>query len=406
MRIAFIAFSYRHENLRLLPWRHVYELSHYFSSLNHEVLVVTDGYPQLPKRGFLGGVPVIRLRHVKHFPPCNFSEIRKTLTEIDPDVVFWLMGLTGFFQKKLFETLGYDIVALIDSPIYWSYELIKNLGLISALRNAQVVLTNFVETLVPKYFIRSTLNVSDIKLVVTLSKRNKERLEKIGVNPDKLVSIPLGVDPSFLQRPSSLDVKKARSDACNGIDNCFLVTYFGPPLDLRGIDTLLLAAKQASEKFSSQRPLRVLILSRERKGEYHVQKERLVRHVNKLRLNKTVKLKHGLLSKDQIKAYIAASDLVVLPFKHVISDAPVVVMEAMSLGIPVVSTDVDGIPELLENKRGLILAAGDIRRLAEIIVYYSENTAELSEYGQRACNYMRNKFTWKDSSSAMLALLE
>jgi phosphatidylinositol alpha-1,6-mannosyltransferase len=128
--------------------------------------------------------------------------------------------------------------------------------------------------------------------------------------------------------------------------------------------------------------------------------------VSKLGLSKIVKIKHGFLSKDEVKVHLAASDLVVLPFKHVISDVPISIMEGMSLGAPVLSTDLDGIPELLCDGRGLIIKPGDFRSFAELVAYYSENTGELKKYGERARGYMLSHPTWKDSASTILSFLE
>jgi glycosyltransferase involved in cell wall biosynthesis len=316
------------------------------------------------------------------------------------------MGLTSFFQKKLYETLGYRIVALVCSPVYSPYELLRNLGAIGTIQNAGILMTNFAEALIPRYFVRGTFNSDAIKLIVTMSRQNKQRLEKIGVKPDKLVCVPPGVAPSFLERPSLKDVGREKAEICDGIDDCFLATYFGPPLNVRGIDTLLLAVELAFEKSPPSSRLRVLILSRGRGEEYHAHKERLLRLVSKLGLNRVVKLKHGFLSKEEVKIHLAASDLVVLPFKHVISDVPISIMEGMALGTPVLSTDLDGIPELLGDRRGFVIKPGDFRRLAELIAHYSQNTEELKKRGERARKYMLSHPVWKDSASTILSLLK
>lgn len=47
---------------------------------------------------------------------------------------------------------------------------------------------------------------------------------------------------------------------------------------------------------------------------------------------------------------------------------PMVILEAMATGVPVVASDVEGIPEVLEyGKTGLIVPAGDIKQLATVI---------------------------------------
>jgi len=82
LRFAVVIFGYRRQNLRLLPWRYMHEINKHLLRLGHEVVVITDGRPKLPRNDDVESVPVIRLRHVKHFPPCNFDEIAKTIQKL------------------------------------------------------------------------------------------------------------------------------------------------------------------------------------------------------------------------------------------------------------------------------------------------------------------------------------
>lgn len=71
----------------------------------------------------------------------------------------------------------------------------------------------------------------------------------------------------------------------------------------------------------------------------------------------------GWISSDEVKAQILASEVMVLP--SFAEGLPVVIMEAMSLKRPVISTYVAGIPELISHQEnGWLCAAGDVDRLA------------------------------------------
>ncbi|WP_433515871.1 glycosyltransferase [Nonomuraea sp. CA-143628] len=64
---------------------------------------------------------------------------------------------------------------------------------------------------------------------------------------------------------------------------------------------------------------------------------------------------------------IASADLLVLSSAH--EGLPVVVMEALAAGVPVVSTAVGGVPDLIDNGRnGLLTRPGDPDALAEAIL--------------------------------------
>ena len=72
----------------------------------------------------------------------------------------------------------------------------------------------------------------------------------------------------------------------------------------------------------------------------------------------------GFVSGDRVRDEIAAARALVLP--SFAENLPVVIMEAMALGRPVISTYVAGIPELVQpNETGWLVPAGDENALAE-----------------------------------------
>jgi len=92
---------------------------------------------------------------------------------------------------------------------------------------------------------------------------------------------------------------------------------------------------------------------------------RIEKKVNELGLGPGVTLK-GRLDEQTTLLEIATSDLLVLP--SFIEGLPIVLMEAMALGVPVVATRVAGIPELItDEKEGLLFRPADWRDLAQKI---------------------------------------
>jgi colanic acid/amylovoran biosynthesis glycosyltransferase len=71
----------------------------------------------------------------------------------------------------------------------------------------------------------------------------------------------------------------------------------------------------------------------------------------------------GSLNQVEVRAHFAQADIFVLP--SLAEGIPVVLMEAMSSGVPCISTPVNGIPELIEHDRtGLLSTPGDVDSLA------------------------------------------
>tara|TARA_B100002003_G_scaffold250711_1_gene291133 strand:- start:497 stop:2779 length:2283 start_codon:yes stop_codon:yes gene_type:complete len=92
----------------------------------------------------------------------------------------------------------------------------------------------------------------------------------------------------------------------------------------------------------------------------------LNRLIQELGLEKHISLS-GSLPKDVLFKYIHASDLLVLNSIH--ETFPHQLLEAMSIGTPVVATSVGGIPEIVENnKEGLLVKSGNEKELKKAII--------------------------------------
>lgn len=74
----------------------------------------------------------------------------------------------------------------------------------------------------------------------------------------------------------------------------------------------------------------------------------------------------GFLTEDETLAAIASSDILVLP--SFMEGLPVVLIEALAMGKPVVASRIAGIPELVEHGRsGLLFTPSDLLNLEEVL---------------------------------------
>lgn len=91
----------------------------------------------------------------------------------------------------------------------------------------------------------------------------------------------------------------------------------------------------------------------------------------------------GWASSEEVKAKITEAKLMVMP--SFAEGLPVVIMESLALGRPVVSTYVAGIPELVvEGESGWLCFAGDIESLSnKLAKALSLSTEELTQMGKR-----------------------
>jgi glycosyltransferase involved in cell wall biosynthesis len=100
-------------------------------------------------------------------------------------------------------------------------------------------------------------------------------------------------------------------------------------------------------------------------------REMLERQVRRAKLDATVRF-HGRLNHDEVARLLQQADLVVAPSVPSRDGRregiPVALMEAMAAGVPVVASNLSGIPELVEdNGTGLLVPPGDARALSRAI---------------------------------------
>ena len=95
----------------------------------------------------------------------------------------------------------------------------------------------------------------------------------------------------------------------------------------------------------------------------------------------------------------------VLPFKLVPSDVPISILEAMILGVPVISTDINGISELLKDNRGVLINKGDYRQLAKSIERLYLDNDYYNAISQTGKHYVMNNMHWQKTGDKFIELI-
>lgn len=144
-----------------------------------------------------------------------------------------------------------------------------------------------------------------------------------------------------------------------------IILSLGRMVAIKGFDTLIKAVAVLRDRVA---PLRCVIV-----GEGPLRKE-LDRLIARLGLQDVVELP-GRLTAREIAGLMERCEIFVLPSRQadkgsgVMDGIPGSLMEAMALGIPVVSCPVSGIPEMIiDGETGLLVPPGDEKILAEAIV--------------------------------------
>ncbi len=104
---------------------------------------------------------------------------------------------------------------------------------------------------------------------------------------------------------------------------------------------------------------------------------------------------HGQLSDSDLSALYKSANIFVLPSYW--EGFGMVLVEAMRYGLPIISTNVSAIPELVEHKRnGILIEPGDIDALQRALRTLIENPELRKSYSQAAYKRYYELPLWKD----------
>ncbi len=113
----------------------------------------------------------------------------------------------------------------------------------------------------------------------------------------------------------------------------------------------------------------------------------------------------GIVPYKEVSYYMRVSDIFALPTWA--EGLPNVVMEAMFIGLPVVATHVDGIPEILENGvTGLSVPVKDVEKLTKEIIKMTEDTNLRESCVKNAKILINEKFNVKNNVVVLHDLLK
>ena len=142
-------------------------------------------------------------------------------------------------------------------------------------------------------------------------------------------------------------------------------------------------------------------------GAQETMLEQLIEHYD---LDGQVELK-GALFQEELKDYLDRADIFVLPCITTadgdIDGVPVSLMEAMAMQIPVISTDVSGIPELIQdNEEGLLVPEKNTEALADAIQKLLDDKAFREKLGQNARRKIIEEFDIDKNARQLASLFE
>ena len=189
-------------------------------------------------------------------------------------------------------------------------------------------------------------------LVVAKTRHMKKQAQVLTRDQANIVVIPNGVDISAFK----LDRHACRYNL-NIPESQVVILFVGRLVKIKGIEHLL----NAMPKVLGERNARLLLV-----GEDLGESRRLSELAHRLRIHNNVTFV-GRVDPAKVPGYMLASDILVMP--SLSEGFPLVILQAMAAGLPIVASNVTGIPEILrDGENGYLVRPGDSEDISDKIL--------------------------------------
>jgi len=227
--------------------------------------------------------------------------------------------------------------------------------------------------------------------IIVVSRATLNYVLSLGADPRKVEVLYNGVDLDKF-KPAKMSKGDARKSL--GIpEDYFVILTVRRLVYKNGIDSLLESARIAVEKNSQ-----LLFLVIGNGPDF----EKVNAKIREFRLEKNFRLL-GFVPDSYLLHYYNASDVFVLPSKSG-EGMPLVLLEAMACGLPVVATNVGGVPEIIDEKCGKIVPPNDAVSLAEALVELSNKN--LSPHHERIRKIVEKRHDWNRNVKRLIEIYE
>ncbi len=221
------------------------------------------------------------------------------------------------------------------------------------------------------------------KIIAVSDFTRRELLKYYNVKEEKIHVIHNGVDINkFLPPTNKKEVKQELGFKTTDVN----ILSVGRLYARKGLFTLIESMSLVSKKFSNAK----LIIAG--KGQSNEMKK-LVNYAKKLGVREKI-IFTGYFPDTKLPKLYQAADI--FAFSTFYENLPFAVLEALSSQLPVVTTKVGGIPEMIDDGRnGFLVQPANSKDLADKILFFIENPNEASEMAYLARRTIEDKFDWR-----------
>lgn len=210
-----------------------------------------------------------------------------------------------------------------------------------------------------------------------------ELVDKIGVDARSISVVPHGNYIDFSMGNIDKSVARRRLGLPDDVP---ILLFFGQIKEVKGLEYVIKAADLLKKRGVD---FRLVIAGKVWKASF----EKYQAMIDEFDLSDRVIKDIRYIPDEETLYFYAAADLVVLPYKKIYQSG--VLLMAMSLGVPVVASDLPGMCEVVEDRRnGFLFKSEDAESLAEVLESVVGKADLLKATRDAAFEDMRTNYSW------------
>jgi len=362
----------------------------------HEGVEVTVLTPDTPQFSRTAADSTVRIQTYRYFFPRRFQLLGYSNTLVNDcalkKYVYLLapfMFLSGIFHLFLLHHKHrFDVIhaqwLLPNGFIGAIVCKLCKIPLVITLQGSDI----FVSNLNPIFKGMAKWSLKHAAMVTSVTPTFLPELAVFGVPEKKRCMIPNGVTPNVFSTPSQeriTDLRETLSIPENGL----VVFALGRIVLKKGFDVLIHALPLVQQKVQD---VTVII------GGDGSDLPRLKKLAEEQEVSNIIRFP-GMISRADVPIYFHLCDLFVLPAifdpKGNVDGCPNVILEAMTCGKPVVSSEISGIPIVVKDgETGLLVGEKNVDALATAIISLLENPAKREQFGRAGQQHIQQALTW------------
>jgi len=274
---------------------------------------------------------------------------------------------------------GYaSLVGIVEKLVHNSPLIITEHGIYHREREREIIISKWLHEDYKPMWINlfkaiSMLAYDFCDVLTTLFQKNQMFQLELGANPEKMIIIPNGIDVD------SFDLPKEEHEG-------FVIGFVGKVTRIKDVKTAIRSIRIVKDVLKDEKIKFLIIGPTDEEEDYYEECKALTKN---LFLDDVVEF----LGRQNVREYYPKLDLLLL--SSVSEGQPLVILEAMAAGVPVVATDVGACREIIYDENGqcgIIVPPKNHLMMAKAILKLIEDKEMRDTFSKNAKKVVRKKY--------------